>query len=94
MGACGCLCCWTLPRALEGGGCAGNSVSHLPCGGFLCAILHANGWCRGVTCPGAALSLQLPASNESLRLQRCQLGAIYRKPFPCSDPQGIAALCF
>lgn len=69
-------------HAAEGGGRAGNSMSHLPRSGFPCDTLRVDGRCQGVTHPGAAPSRQLPASNESLRLQGCQLGAIYRKLFP------------
>lgn len=92
MRAHSCLCYWDLPNAAKGRGCAANSASQVPCSGFLCVTLHADGWCWDVTRPSAALPRQFPASNESFRLRRCQLGTVYRKLFPCSDPWGIAAL--
>lgn len=92
MRAHSCLCYRDLPNAAKGRGCAANSASQVPCSGFLCVTLHADGWCWDVTRPSAALPRQFPASNESFRLWRCQLGTVYRKPFPCSDPWGIAAL--
>lgn len=78
------------PSTAEGGGCTGNPVSHLPSRGFLCTF-H---WLWDVTHPGLALCWQLLAFNESPRLQRFQLGAVY-KTFPCSDPWGVGAgWCF